>query len=103
MFKFEVENGCKYYMASRYEFYPDVDGNRVDYVHIGVATEEDFENDGFNYVDRRESVDFEICDTIKDAILRSGKIADRVEFVDLPEEDMEEAKKTKAQQSLIPC
>lgn len=90
-----LQSKKKYYMYSRYEFYPDENGNRDDFVHIGVASAEDIQNDGTNWVGGGESVDFAIYDTLKEAVLGSSMIICGIDFIDLSDAEMKEVEKLK--------
>lgn len=78
----------RYYVESFYNLIPDDKGNILDYVEIGIANKEDEERDGANWCGRNDAFRFDIYDSLEDAIVKAGFIADKITFVDLPEEDM---------------
>lgn len=85
-----IDNQEKHYYV--YSFYEMHKTDGIDILEIGVATEEDKKNSGDNYVGGGQSYSFTVYPSLREAILNSGFIADKIKFVKLPEEDEKEAK-----------
>lgn len=81
----------KYFVESFYNYKPDASGNTVDYTKIGIADKEDEKRDGENWSGRDDGYRFNLYESIEEAIIHAGYIADKITFVGLSEEDMNTA------------
>ena len=67
------------------------DCKEVDYCHIGYETADMEDYDGMNWVGKEDFAKFNLKDSLYDAIRNAGMIADKIQFIDLNDDDLREA------------
>lgn len=63
----------------------------VNYCYIGYATADMEDYDGMNWFGKEDFVKFDLKDSLYDAIRNAGMIADKIQFIDLNDDDLREA------------
>ena len=82
----------KYYVDNVYIPPGGADCKEVNYCHIGHATADMEEYDGMNWVGKEDFAKFYLRDSLYDAIRNAGYIADKIEFIDLDEAELQNAR-----------
>lgn len=88
-----ISDYVEYFVENVYIGMSDAGGNITDFCHIGHVTREMRERDGDNICGKNELYKFNIYETLDEAIRKAGYLANKIQFLDLSEEELENAKR----------